>query len=158
MTGVGFALRYRPVPAFALEAGFDFLSGRDYVNDWRNETEFTVNAMVFVNPRSRVQLYLLAGLGGAWAHVNENGATPVNGYSSYGVDEANYTYFGGQAGAGLEFRIAKHFAMNIDARGFIRSRTDSASATQPEYVNPATGQTTNTSDGVLITGGMTFYF
>ena len=85
--------------------------------------------------------------------------SPNGGFYNYNPDtQANYTYFGGQAGAGLEFRIARHFAMNLDARGFLRSRTDSASATQPEYVNPTTGQTTNTSDGVLITAGMTFYF
>ncbi len=76
MTGVGFALRYKPIPSFGLEAGFDFLGGRDYQNNFRHETEFTVNAMVFVNPQSRVQLYFLAGLGGAWAHVASNsGAT-----------------------------------------------------------------------------------
>jgi opacity protein-like surface antigen len=155
MEGVGIGLRFRPAPAFALEAAFDFLGGRDYYNDPRHETEFTVNAMVFVNPRSRVQLYLLAGLGGAWANVQN---TP-NAYGSYwSTGEANYTYFGGQAGVGLEFRIAKHFAMNFDARAFLRSRTDSASATSPEYVDPNTGQTTNTSDGCLLTGGMTFYF
>jgi opacity protein-like surface antigen len=156
MSGVGFGLRYKPVPAFGLEAGFDFLSGRDYQNDFRRETEFTVNAMVFVNPRSRVQFYLLAGLGGAWANVAYgSGGTGGDWYSG---DPRNYTYFGGQAGGGLEFRIARHFAMNIDARGFLRSRTDSNASYQPEYTNPTTGQTTNTSDGVLFTPGMTFYF
>jgi opacity protein-like surface antigen len=150
MTGVGFALRYRPAPAFAVEAGFDFLGGNDYNNNPRNETEFTVNALVFLNPRSRVQLYLLAGLGGAWAHVTDQ--------SSYDYQQLNYTYFGGQGGAGLEFRIAKHFAMNLDARAFIRSRTDSSASYTAEYTNPQTGQTTNTSDGMLITAGMTFYF
>jgi opacity protein-like surface antigen len=150
MEGVGIGLRYRPIPAFALEAGFDFLGGRDYYNDERHETAFSVNAMVFVNPRSRVQLYLLAGLAGSWANVQDQNA-PAGGLSYY-------TYFGGQGGAGLEFRIAKHFAMNFDARAFIRSRTDSASATTAEYTDPTTGQTTNTSDGLLFTGGMTFYF
>ena len=150
MTGAGVGLRYRPAPAFALEAAFDFLGGNDYQNNARNETEFTVNALVFLNPRSRVQLYLLAGLGGAWAHVADT--------SDYSFQQYDYTYFGGDAGAGLEFRIAKHFAMNLDARAFLRSRTDSAAQSQPEYTNPQTGQSTNTSDGMLITGGMTFYF
>jgi len=150
MTGVGFGLRYRPAPAFAVEAGFDFIGGNDYNNNPRNETEFTVNALVFLNPKSRVQLYLLAGLGGAWAHVTD--------VQSYDYQQLNYTYFGGQGGAGLEFRIAKHFAMNLDARAFIRSRTDSSAAYTAEYTNPQTGQTTNTSDGMLITAGMTFYF
>jgi hypothetical protein len=154
MEGVGIGLRYRPAPAFALEAGFDFLDGRDYYNNFRNETEFSVNALVFVNPRSRVQLYLLAGLFGSWANVTQDGNSPGN----PNADQVSYTYFGGQAGVGLEFRIAKHFAMNIDTRAFLRSRTDSAAANSPEYVDASTGQTTNTSDGCLVTGGMTFYF
>jgi hypothetical protein len=159
MTGAGFGLRYKPVPAFGVEAAFDFLSGHDYNDNRRNETEFTVNAMVFVNPRSRVQLYFLAGLGASWAHVQSNSefsSYPSNYNGFYG--DTNYTYFGGQAGGGLEFRIARHFAMNIDARGFLRGRTDSAAAYNYEYTNPSTGQKTNTSDGALVTVGMTFYF
>ncbi len=160
MTGVGFAMRYKPVPAFGLEAGFDFLSGHDYNDNFRRETEFSVNALVFVNPRSRVQFYLLAGLGGSWASVAEGSGYGSGSYYDGGEYFGNrsYTYFGGQAGGGLEFRIAKHFAMNLDVRGFLRSRTDSAAASQPEFTNTATGQTTNTSDGCLVTAGMTFYF
>jgi opacity protein-like surface antigen len=157
MTGAGFGLRYKPVPAFGVEAAFDFLSGHDYNDNRRNETEFTVNAMVFVNPRSRVQLYFLAGLGASWAHVQNNSDYYPSNYNGFSGD-TNYTYFGGQAGGGLEFRIARHFAMNIDARGFIRGRTDSAAAYNYEYTNPTTGQKTNTSDGALVTVGMTFYF
>ena len=157
MSGVGFGLRYKPVPAFGVEAGFDFLGGRDYQDNLRHETEFTVNAMVFVNPRSRVQFYLLAGLGGAWANVAYNSGGLSSGTWDPGYPTTSYTYFGGQAGGGLEFRIARHFAMNVDLRGFLRTRTDSNAST-PEFVNTATGQTTNTSDGALLTAGMTFYF
>jgi opacity protein-like surface antigen len=157
MLGWGFGLRYKPVPAFGLEAGFDFVKGRDYQNDWRSETAFTVNAMVFVNPRSRVQFYLLAGLGGAWANVAFNSGSDPGGSWNPGFPTTSYTYFGGQAGGGLEFRIARHFAMNVDLRGFLRTRTDSNAGNQPEFIN-ANGQTTNTSDGALITAGMTFYF
>lgn len=157
MMGWGFGLRYKPIPAFGLEAGFDFMRGRDYQNDWRQETEFTVNAMVFLNPRSRVQFYLLAGVGGAWANVAYNSGGS-NGNWDPGYPTTSYTYFGGQAGGGLEFRIARHFAMNVDVRGFLRSRTDSNAAYQPEFTNAQTGQTTNTSDGALFTAGMTFYF
>jgi hypothetical protein len=155
MLGAGFGVRYRPVPAFAVEAGFDFLSGNDYNDDPRRETEFSVNALVFLNPRSRVQFYLLAGLGGSWADVNTGYNN--NYYNGYDFGTSHYTYFGGQAGGGLEFRVSKHFAMNLDARAFLRTRTDSGASSQPEFVS-STGQTTNTSDGCLITAGMTFYF
>jgi opacity protein-like surface antigen len=153
MGGGGVGLRYKPVPAFGLEAGFDWVGGRDYQDLRRSETEFTVNAMVFVNPRSRVQVYFLAGLGGSWAHV----VNDRDSYSPYGMD-GHYTYFGGQVGTGLEFRLARHFALNLDVRGFIRGRTDPEAQRQPEFVDPTTGRTTNTSGGALVTGGMTIYF
>ena len=37
---------------------------------------------------------------------------------------AEYDYFGGQGGVGLEFRISRRVALNIDAPAFIRHRTD----------------------------------
>jgi hypothetical protein len=92
-------------------------------------------------------VYLLAGFGWSWAHVlNDNSG------NSY-----DYDYFGGQGGIGLEFRASKHFALNFDARAFVRTRIDDNAQYQPEFVS-STGQTSNTSAGALFTGGMTFYF
>ena len=120
----------------------------------RNETEFTVNALVFVNPRSRVQLYFLAGLGGSWANVTR---TARAGYPN--GSRTSYTYFGGQAGAGLEFRIAKHFAMNLDARAFIRSRTDSDGGELARVRElPARGRRRTRRTAASSPAGMTFYF
>jgi hypothetical protein len=95
-------------------------------------------------------VYLLAGFGWSWAHVESDrtGMQP----------ESDYRYFGGQIGAGLEFRVAKHFALNADVRGFIRGRTDEQAQYQPEFTDPSTGRTTNTSGGGIVTAGMTFYF
>ena len=95
-----------------------------------------------------MQLYFLAGFGWSGATVTDNATG----------DQANYSYFGGQAGGGLEFRLGRHFALNADVRGFIRGRTDAGAQMAPEYVDPQTGRTTNTSGGGIITGGMTFYF
>jgi hypothetical protein len=150
MGGLGFGLRYKPVPAFGIEADVDFWGGRDYYGDRRNETAFALNALVFLNPRSKVQVYLLAGVGWSSADVWND--------SSPAATQATYSYFGGQAGGGLEFRLGTHFALNADVRGFIRGRTDDGAQTAPEFVNPQTGQTTNTSGGGIVTGGMTFYF
>jgi hypothetical protein len=151
MGGVGFGLRYKPVPRFGLEADVDFLGGRDYNGFARDETSVTLNALVFLNPKSRAQVYLLAGLGWAGAHVTDDSL----GYTSHSDD---YSYFGGQGGIGIEFRVAKHFALNLDALGFIRERIDGAADQSPEFTDPSTGQTTNTSAGALFRGGMTFYF
>jgi hypothetical protein len=145
MGGGGIGLRYRPAPAFALETDLDFVGGTDYQGYRRSEEASTLNALVFLNPRSRAQVYLLAGFGWSWAHAMDD----LQGVAY------DYSYFGGQGGIGLEFRAAKHFALNIDARAFIRTRTDDQGGA--EFVS-ASGQTTNTSAGALFTGGMTFYF
>jgi hypothetical protein len=150
MGGVGFGLRYKPTPLFGIEADLDFLDGRDYNGFHRNETAFTLNGLVFLNPRSRAQVYLLGGFGWSGAHAVDDVSPP---YGTY-----NYTYFGGQGGIGLEIRLAKHFAINADFLGFIRGRIDNQAQSQPEFTNPTTGQTTNTSAGALLRGGMTFYF
>jgi len=152
MGGGGFGLRYRPVPAFALETDLDFVGGRDYNGFRRDEEASTINGLLFLNPRSRAQLYLLAGFGWSWAHAFDD--IPGSALSGQSFD---YTYFGGQGGIGLEFRASKHLALNFDARAFIRTRTDDGAQYQPEFVN-SSGQTTNTSAGALFTGGLTFYF
>jgi hypothetical protein len=151
MGGVGFGLRYKPIPAFGLEADVDFMGGRDYNGFQRDETAFTLNGMVFLNPKSRAQVYLLAGFGWSGAHVTDDSL----GYTTQSND---YAYFGGQGGIGLEFRIGRHFALNADALGFIRERIDQGADQTPEFYDPATGETSNTSAGVLFRGGMTFYF
>jgi hypothetical protein len=151
MGGIGFGLRYRPVPGFAIEGDLDFAGGRDYSGYQRSETAFTFNGLFFLNPRSKAQVYLLAGFGWAGAKVQ------VDRQDGFYSDVERYGYFGGQLGAGLELRLAKHFALNLDVRGFIRGRTDSAAQYNPEF-RDSNGRSTNTSGGGLVTGGMTFYF
>jgi opacity protein-like surface antigen len=145
MGGAGLGLRFKPTPRFGIEADVDFLGGHDYQGDNRNETAFTINGLLFLNPRSRAQIYLLAGFGWSGAHV-----------SSSSFDD-HYGYFGGQVGAGLEVRLSRSFALNLDLRGFIRDRTDQLAQSQPEFTS-SDGRTTNTSGGGLVTGGMTVYF
>jgi hypothetical protein len=147
---VGLGLRFRPAPAFALEADLDFAGGRDYNGYRRKETSFGFNGLVFLNPRSRSQVYLLAGFG--W-----QGATAVDDRSGYDSTEYKYGYFGGQAGIGLEFRLSKVVALNFDFRGFVRGRIDDARRNNPEFVDN-NGRTTNTSGGGLLQGGLTFYW
>ena len=151
MGGVGFGLRYKPVPHFGLEADLDFVGGRDYNGNSRGETAFTLNAMLFVNPKSRLQFYMVAGFGWSGARVSDDS-------SGYERAAQSYGYFGGQVGAGLEWRISRHFALNSDLRGFVRGRIDNDTHSNPEFYDSATGRSTNTSGGGLFTGGMTFYF
>lgn len=150
---IGLGLRYRPVPGFALEANIDVAGGTDYNGYRRTETMGTMNALVFLNPKSRAQFYLLGGIGVSSARVG-------GGYSYYDSNfydyDRKYTYFGGQGGLGIEIRLTRVVALNFDVRGFVRSRIDNRGA--PEFVDPNTGRTTNTSGGAIVNGGITFYF
>jgi hypothetical protein len=151
MGAVGAGLRYRPVPGFALEGDVDFAGGRDYQGFKRNETALGVNGLVFLNPRSRAQIYLLAGFGWSRAHVVDDSA-------GYDAATNDYNYFGGQAGIGFEARLSRSVAFNLDLRGFVRGRTDDGAQSHPEFTDASTGRTTNTSGGGMVTAGLTFYF
>jgi hypothetical protein len=150
MGGVGASLRFRPSPRFAIDIGLDVLGGTDANGYKRNETPFTVLGMLYLNPKSRAQVYLLGGFGISSARVDKTD-TYGNGFTE------KYSYFGGVFGAGMEFRVAPKVALNFDVRGFVRSRTDDGANANPEF-RAADGRTTNSSGGALFTGGITFYF
>jgi hypothetical protein len=157
MYGAGLSLRYRPVPAFAFDAGIDILGGTDYNGFDRKETPFSLSGILFVNPRSRVQFYFMAGMNFSHAKATSDEASPLleadrddDGFS------AEYNYFGGQGGAGLEFRLSRRVALNIDALGFIRHRTGDSDL--PEFIEPETGRTTKNSAGGIFRGGLTFWW
>ncbi|WP_394823427.1 outer membrane protein [Pendulispora albinea] len=152
MGGGGLGLRFKPSPYFGIEAGIDFLGGRDYYDNRRTELDLNLSGLVFVNPRSRVQVYFPFGIDWARASVTRD-----NGWSPYSGDNT-YHYFGGHAGVGVEFRVSRHFALNLALLGFLRGRTDSDAKRHPEFVEPGTGRRTNTSGGGLFQGGMTIYF
>ncbi len=154
MGGAGAGVRFKPVRRIGIEADIDFLGGTDYQGDRRGETAFTLNSLLYLNPLSRAQVYLLAGFGWSGAHVT---CDPSAMTCPNGSLDAQYSYFGGQIGVGLEIRLNRVFALNGDLRGFIRTRTDGNAQSQPEFVD-ANGRSTNTSGGALVTGGMTLYF
>jgi hypothetical protein len=157
--GFGAGLRYKATPWFAVEVGADFLVGRDYNDYARNETAFSLSGLFFLNPRSRAQVYLVGGVGWSIANVTNDSQPGPGQPVPYGPnDSVSYHYFGGQGGLGIEYRLSRNLAAHIDARGFIRGRTDQNAANNPEFIDPNTGKTTNTSGGVLMTGGLTFYF
>lgn len=148
--GIGAALRFRPTPRFALEISLDAMRGKDANGYDRSEVPLSFVGMLYLNPRSRAQVYLLGGFGFSSAAVDVD-----DGYS--GKHRENYSYFGGLFGGGIEFRVGRKVALNFDVRGFVRGRTDDAARNHPEFT-AADGRTTNTSGGALFTGGLTFYF
>ena len=155
MGGLGLSLRYRPIPHFAFDLGIDVLGGTDFNGFKRTETPITLSGMIFLNPRSPVQLYLLGGMSFSHAKVTSDFASPLLSSQGDGTFGAEYSYFGGQAGAGLEFRLARHVALNLDVVGFMRKRTDDGRV--PEFSDPEKG-TTNSSGGALLRGGLTFWW
>jgi hypothetical protein len=146
MGGIGFSLRPRPTPHFAIDFGLDFLGGRDFNGDRRSESAFTVNPMLFLNPRNKVQIYFFAGLGVSGARVERPNGT-----------ERSYRYIGADAGGGLEFRFWQRFAFSGDVMAFVRDRRD-VGTSAPEYLEPSTRRFTDSSAGALLRLGATYYW
>ncbi|MBW2214904.1 MAG: hypothetical protein JRF48_10845 [Deltaproteobacteria bacterium] len=94
------------------------------------------------NPQHKLQVYFLLGPGLSFGRVDT-----LN-------EVRRMTHVGGQAGIGLELRVAPAFALNVDVRGILRHRIDSDP--RPEFFDGT--RSTNTSGGALLTFGATFYF
>jgi hypothetical protein len=142
MGGFNAALRFRPKPFFGLDLGSGYFGGDDYRGFYRTEIPLTANMLFFLNPQHKFQFYFLLGPGAAFGTVrlpNEN---------------RDMIHIGGQGGFGVEWRLAKAFALNTDARAVIRHRVDRDP--RPEFVEGT--RTSNTSVGGLFSFGMTFYF
>lgn len=147
MIGMGLSLRPRPTPSFALDIGFDALTGTDYNGDPRSEGALSFSPMVFLNPKDKAQVYLLAGFGFAGATVD----LPDG-------NIAHYSYAGVHGGVGLEVRLSPTVALDFDLLGFVRGRVDDEAARTPEFVDWETGRVTNTSGGGLARMGVAFYW
>jgi opacity protein-like surface antigen len=160
MGGFGLSFRYRPVPHFALDAGIDVFGGRDWNGFRRSETALLLSGIIFVNPYSPVQFYLLGGFGFSGAEVDYHATTATAAGGTQTIDERReYSYFGAHFGPGLEFRVSRRVALNLDLIGFVRGRTDGRAVSEPEFVDPNNPErTTNTSGGGLLRGGITFYW
>lgn len=146
--------RFRYHPYFATELTLGLYGGTDYNGDTRAEVPLTVSEMVYFNPMHRLQVYGLLGIGSSWATVNY--ANPT----ARGRDTGSYTYIGGQVGLGLEWHITRRFALFTDVRGFLRTRVDSETDTNPEFTRTlgARTETSNSSLGVVGNIGAMFYF
>jgi hypothetical protein len=154
MNGFGAALRFRPIPHIAIEGSLELVWGTDYNGFDRFEDALLVNGLFFVNPRSTVQLYALAGFGFGGAYLDSSSAS-----GDYRVlRDETYAYVGLQGGVGLEARITRHFAAGVDLIGFVRERNDRGAEENPEFVDPVTHRTSNASGGGLVRLGATFYW
>jgi hypothetical protein len=152
--GAGLDLKWRLARHFALELGLDVLGGRDYNEDKRVEVSGNLGGLIYFNPRSRVQVYMSGGL-----LADHAKATPtVSQLELWGPPNGDliYNHVGGYGGLGLEFFATQHLSFHLDARGLVRQKVSGTPG--PEFTDPATGRTTNTSGGIVGQGGMTVYF
>jgi len=155
MAGIGFSMRYRPTPMFAMDFSTDFVGGIDANGLERQELPLGMTAMIYVNPRSIAQFYLMAGMNLTFARVFSDVEQP-NLRDGTGDD---YTYFGGHGGLGLEFRVAPLVGINIDGLAFVRGRTDSdGDGRFPEYFNAETNEVSNASAAGMLRAGVTFWW
>ena len=142
MGGFGGALRFRPKEHIGIDLGSGYYAGNDYQGFYRTEIPLTTNVIFFVNPQHKFQFYFLLGTGVSFGRVEM-----IN-------EVRRMTHIGGQAGAGIELRLAPAFALNADVRGVLRHRIDSDP--RPEFFDGT--RSTNTSGGAVLTFGGTFYF
>jgi len=154
MNGLGAALRFRPIPHIAIEGSLELVWGTDYNGYDRFEDAVLLSGMFFVNPRSAVQLYALAGFGFGGAYLDGDSAPA----GERVLRDERYAYVGVQGGLGLEARITRHFAAGADLIGFVRERNDRNAEENPEFVDPITNRSSNSSAGGLVRLGVTFYW
>ncbi len=154
--GAGLGFRYRATPHFGIEAGVDVLAGKDYNQAKRVEVAGTLGGLLYVNPRSRAQLYLSGGFIADHARSTADGssASPNADALSTAAAPLTYNHVGGYAGLGLEMFATRHLAFHLDARGVVRQAVGNDT---PEFTD-ASGRTTNTSGGLVGSAGMIFYF
>jgi len=153
MGGLGLSMRWRPAPAFALDAGLDIMGGNDYYANSRIETAVSLTGMIFFNPKSIFQIYMLGGFHVAHAEISTN--TTLQGNSLFSNDTSSRDYIGLHGGLGVEWRVGKHVGLDLDGVGILRTGIGNGS---PEFTNPKTGQTSDTSGAGMGRAGVTFWW
>ena len=142
MGGFNGAFRFRPKEHIGIDLGSGYFAGHDYQGFYRTEVPLTANVLFFLNPQHKFQFYFLLGPGASFGRVDT-----ISGVR-------RMTHIGGQAGFGVELRLAPAFALNADVRGVVRHRVDNDP--RPEFFDGV--QSTDTSAGAIVTFGGTFYF
>lgn len=141
MGGVGAGLRYSVHPVVTLEIGVDSLLGTDYDGYDRSEQLVSFGSLLYLNPERQVRTYAIVGFHSSVAHVEVDGVGQ------------SWSYLGAQGGLGVEIPFDWRVALTFDLIGFVRGRTDSRAARQPEFTDDS-GRVSNTSGGGLFRAGL----
>lgn len=143
--GVGVSGRFAVNPVVTLDLGLDSILGTDYDGHERSELSLSFSSLIYLNYHPVLRTYVLLGLNTSSARVDVDG------------DDQSWGYFGGQTGLGLDISLASRIALNVDILAFLRGRTDSRAAREPEFTD-GLGRVTNTSGGGLLRAGVTLHF
>jgi len=146
------AFRIRPIEFLAIDLGIGIYGGQDYQGADRWEVPVVADILVFFNPGDRFQVYGLVGGGVSIGQQGNYSGGPRGDFFA----SRDLAYVGGEAGLGLEWRIGRHFALNLDVRAFLREQV--GGGIEFTEIQDGITRTTNTSTGVVGNLGMTFYF
>jgi hypothetical protein len=151
--GLGASFRWRPLPHFALDVGADLFRGTGFRGENRAEVEGALTALLFINPQHRVQVYGLAGFHGAHAELG----APVDDawMRSPWASSAGRDYLGVHGGIGVEVRVSRFVGLALDLVGVARTKVDEGPA---EFVDVATGWTSNVHGGGRLRGAVNFWW
>jgi hypothetical protein len=145
MGGVGVSLRYLVSPVLSLDVGLDSIFGTDYQGNDRGELTMSFSTLLYFSQHPSVRSYALLGLNWSAANVD------------VGDEERSYAYLGAHAGIGLDVPLDQRVAFNLDLLGFVRGRTDSRAAFEPEFTD-GFGRVSNTAGGGMFRAGVTLFW
>jgi hypothetical protein len=151
MGGVGAYVRLRPASWFGLDLGLGAYTRITRRDGPRLDAPITASALLFLNPQDALQFYVLGGVGISYSSAQNDHLS-----SDPHLQNGAFWHVGGQLGLGVEWRIARQYALNTDVRGLLRTRVAGSHA--PQSADPDTGVLTNTPVGVYWTLGWTVYY
>ncbi len=153
--GIGLSLRSRPLLPVAFDLGVDLVGGVD-PNGWsRREVPIAASTLLYLNPRSVAQVYVLGGVNLTFAGVQSRFIEPNFAGGTYD----DYTYLGMQLGGGVEFRLSRVLGFHFDGLASIRTRVDSDGHGRfPEYYDVRTGLASNSSTVGQLRAGLSLWW
>lgn len=147
MAGPGIGLVYLPLDFIGVEFAVDTAFGRDALDAKRRELAISAALLAFFETHELVQVFLSTGLLHSWADVEPR--------QSY---DRHYRYFGAFLGLGTELTFHPLYSAFLRLDGFIRGRVDQGAGNDPEFFHRTTGETSNSSAGMLLRIGAARYF
>ncbi len=130
LAGTAGALRFRPIPRFALDIGAAAMQGIDWAQRERLDASVFVEGRLYLNPRGTLQPYGVGGLGVSWG-VAEHDEEDDDLAGDHFEDERTMAHLSGSLGAGLELRLASFFSIDLEARALVRHKVaDSESSAE----------------------------